>query len=170
MSPILVFGFGNPSRGDDALGPRLVEALQSEFAERSVGDIEFLTDFQLQIEHALDLAGRSLVLFADAHVSCAPPFDFRQLVESQDDSYTTHAMSPASVLHVFRQVCRATPPPAFLLGIRGSRFGLGEELDSEAQYHLTSAVAFCRDLLARPELTYWRSRCSDALSLAPAHT
>ncbi len=160
MPPILVFGFGNPSRGDDALGLLLIDALQNEFAGNAVGAVEFLIDFQLQIEHALDLAERELVLFADAHLSCAPPFDFRQLVETQDDSYTTHAMSPSSVLHVFRQVCRRPPPPAFQLGIRGNRFGLGDDLDMEAQRHLAAALTFCRDLLSRPELPYWRSRCS----------
>lgn len=160
MAPILVFGFGNPSRGDDALGPRLIDALRGDFDARPAAGVEFLTDFQLQIEHALDLADRSLVLFADAHVSCAPPFDFRQLVELQDDSYTTHAMSPASVLHVFRRACRSQPPPAFQLGIRGRCFELGEELGAEAQRHLDSAIAFCRDLLSRPELPYWRSRCT----------
>lgn len=161
MAPVLVFGYGNPSRGDDAVGPGLVEALKTDLA----GDrtIEFLTDFQLQIEHALDLADRSLVLFADAHVSCPPPFHFERLAEAHDDSYTTHAMSPASVLHVYRQVSRGKPPPAFLLSIRGERFELGEDLSDNARAHLCAAIEFSRDLLAQPDSGYWLQRCAPFL-------
>lgn len=155
-SPILVFGYGNPGRGDDALGPVLVDELRLLFGADS--GIEFLTDFQLQIEHALDLTDRSLVLFADAHVSCAPPFDFQVLVGAEDDSYTTHAMSPAAVLRVFQRLQRAEPPPTFLLSLPGYRFGLGEDLSAAARLHLEEAVCFCRDLLRCRTLAHWQSR------------
>ena len=49
---LLIFGYGNPSRGDDALGPELLGLLEGE-RERRPGweTIETQTDFQLQIEH-----------------------------------------------------------------------------------------------------------------------
>ena len=97
---LLIFGYGNPSRGDDALGPLLLERLQ---AEPSPG-VEYLTDFQLQVEHALDLEGPDLVLFIDAHLSCKAPFEFAQLQAESDRSYTTHAMSPAAVLQVYQDI------------------------------------------------------------------
>ena len=40
---------------------------------------EIVTDFQLQIEHALDLQNRELVLFIDASVACEEAFDFAEL-------------------------------------------------------------------------------------------
>jgi hydrogenase maturation protease len=61
----LVLAVGNPSRGDDALGPALLERLRDAGVD-AAGDVELLTDFQLQIEHALDLQGRQAVLFVDA--------------------------------------------------------------------------------------------------------
>ena len=67
IKPILVFGYGNLSRGDDALGPLLLDYIQKHCDLRK---IELLTDFQLQIEHALDLEHRSLILFVDASVAC----------------------------------------------------------------------------------------------------
>ena len=73
-APILVLTCGNPSRGDDALGSALHELLVAH--KRATGDlceVEVLTDFQLQIEHAVDLAGRDCVSFADASVSCDEP-------------------------------------------------------------------------------------------------
>ncbi|NBS18146.1 MAG: Ni/Fe hydrogenase, partial [Gammaproteobacteria bacterium] len=67
MTPsLLILGVGNPSRGDDALGPLLIEQLETLLSQEeraAAGGIELLTDFQLQIEHALDLLNRSLVLF-----------------------------------------------------------------------------------------------------------
>ena len=66
-APVLVFAVGNESRGDDALGPQLLRALE---AWLRVGDetdqFELLEEFQLQIEHAMDMQNRQLVLFIDA--------------------------------------------------------------------------------------------------------
>jgi len=74
VAPLLVFGWGNPSRGDDALGPLLVEQLAG-WAQKSSGRMECLTDFQLQVEHALDLVGRERVLFVDAALGLQTPFE-----------------------------------------------------------------------------------------------
>jgi hydrogenase maturation protease len=64
MKPkLLVFGWGNQSRGDDGLGAAFVGE-----AERHPG-VELLVDYQLQPEHALDLVGRDEVLFVDASTS-----------------------------------------------------------------------------------------------------
>ena len=153
MNSTLIFGYGNPSRGDDALGPLLLERLQAD----GLTDIEFLTDFQLQVEHALDLEGRDLVLFIDAHVSCAPPFAFTALLPEGDRSYTTHAMSPAAVLQVYQQINRRPPPPSFLLSLRGERFELGEDLSPAAQANLEAALQFARALCARPVLSHWQN-------------
>ena len=156
--PLLIFGYGNPSRGDDALGPRLLERLESQ----GFPGIECLTDFQLQVEHALDLEGRELALFIDAHLSCPPPFQFTRLHPEADRSYTTHAMSPAAVLQVFAGIHHSPPPPAFLLSIRGERFELGEGLSHEAQANLEAAAQFAARLCARPEPGHWSSLCGIA--------
>ena len=163
MTPgLLIFGYGNPSRGDDALGPLFLERLESRLDEstrRAAGGIEYLTDFQLQVEHALDLAERKLVLFADAHAACPPPWILAPLREAEERSYTTHAMSPSAVLRVYREINGTHPPPCFLLGIRGERFELGEGLSTAAENHLEAAVELALDLCAHPEPGYWRSAC-----------
>lgn len=148
---ILIFGYGNPSRGDDALGPLLLERLEASLTpalHETVGGIELLTDFQLQVEHAFDLKGRRLVLFVDAHVSCPAPWQLTPLQAAEDVSYSTHAISPASVLGVYQQVLNETPPPCFLLAIRGERFELGEPLTPQAEANLEAAekmiLALCR--------------------------
>ncbi len=146
--PILIFGYGNPSRGDDALGPELLRLLENDRECGRIPDIfETVTDFQLQIEHATDLEGRELVLFADASVAAEPPFEVTRLIPERDRSYTSHALSPAAVLSVFHQVMGTVPPPAFLLSIPGHDFELGHPLTSVAQEYLSEALCWVRDCL-----------------------
>jgi hydrogenase maturation protease len=153
IKPILVFGYGNLSRGDDALGILLLQQLQQNPA--LLEKIEFLEDFQLQIEHALDLEQRELVLFLDASVNCTKAFDFVQLHAAKDDSYTTHAMSPAAVLSVYRDIKKAAPPACFLLSIQGISFELGEPLSESAQSNLQLAAHKAAQLLLHCELRFW---------------
>jgi len=147
-NPNLVFTWGNPSRGDDALGPAMYELLQ----QQDFSGVDLLTDFQLQIEHAIDLEGRERVLFVDASTSASAPFEFVRLQPEQDASYTTHAMSPQALLSVYRQVNGCAPPPAWLLSIRGYEFGLGLPLSAAANTHLLAAFNHIKMLLdpARP--------------------
>lgn len=146
VAPFLVFGWGNLSRGDDALGPLFVERLRAAMA----GDprVEFLEDYQLQIEHALDLAGRRQLLFVDASLGCAAPFEVTHLVPARDASFTTHALSPQALLQVFCDVQGESPPPCTLLAIRGERFELGEPPGPVALENLDAALRWAKSWLA----------------------
>ena len=141
-APLLVLGVGNPSRGDDALGPLFLEGL-AEAREASIqaGELELLTDFQLQIEHALDLEGRARVVFVDASVAAAPPFSFDRVVARPDESATSHALAPSAVLATYRRIV-GEPPEAWLLAIRGEQFELGEGLSAAAKVNLGAALRF----------------------------
>jgi hydrogenase maturation protease len=136
--PLLVFGWGNPSRGDDALGPLFVDAV----AALALPDVECLTDFQLQIEHALDLKGRQRILFVDASATAEAPFHVGPVAALRDASFTSHAMSPNAVLQTYVDVEKAEPPPAWLLAIRGVDFELGSPLSEEADRHLAKALTW----------------------------
>ena len=144
IEPILVLAVGNESRGDDALAPLLVRRLQDD----GTGRIEFIEDYQLQVEHVIDLAGRDTVLFVDADVSCDAPYQFSKISAAHDNSYTSHAMTPFALLHAYRQVYGEDSPPCFLLRIRGYGFELGEPLSAEAEQNLEQAAANIRAWLA----------------------
>jgi hydrogenase maturation protease len=148
VAPVLVFGWGNPSRGDDALGPMLLEQLDALLAATPPRGVELLTDFQLQVEHALDLAGRQRVLFVDASLNCAAPCEVTALTAARDMSFSTHAMSPQAVMQVFRDLHGIEPPPCTLLAIRGERFELGEPPSEAARANLALAVAWTLRWLA----------------------
>jgi len=150
IRPVLVFGYGNPSRGDDALGPLLIERLEVRQRAGELQQVELLTDFQLQVEHALDLAGRELAVFVDAAASGDEPFSFSRAAPEKDASYTTHAMSAGAVLRVYENTTGEIPPPTWLVAVRGYAFDLGAPLSLRARSNLDSAEAqlleFLRDL------------------------
>lgn len=140
----LIIGIGNPSRGDDALGPRLIERLEA----LQLHDVELLTDFQLQVEFALDLQDRQQVIFIDASLTAPPPFEFTQAQAVEDPSYSSHALSPGALLHACQQLY-GLPPPAYVLAIRGEAFELGEDLSDSASLHLEDALAWLHRKLTR---------------------
>lgn len=145
---LLVFGWGNASRGDDALGPLFVERLREQAGPGAEGRIDFLDDYQLQVEHALDLVGRERVLFVDACLRCPAPFEATALQARRDASFTSHAMSPAAVLQVYTEIHGRAPPPCTLLAIRGEQFELGAPPGVVALTHLEQALAWGRGWLS----------------------
>ena len=149
IAPTLIFGWGNPSRGDDALGPLFVEHF-IELASRHPewGAVDCLTDFQLQVEHALDLQGRQRVLFVDASLDAPAPCTLARIEAARDASFTTHAMSPQAVLKVYADIEDGAPPPCWLLAIRGERFELGAPLGDAAKDHLKAALQTAAEWIA----------------------
>lgn len=156
--PIVLFGYGNLSRGDDALGSLLLARAEGWAKAHPEVELILVEDFQLQIEHAEDLRGRAGALFLDADAACPPPFSFRPVHPVRDDSYTTHELSPAAVLHVFQTITGQAPPPAFLLSVRGQRFELGEPLTAAAAENLDAAWCFLELLLLDGRPGAWSER------------
>ncbi len=154
---VVVLAIGNPSRGDDALGPLLYGQL-AEWLENAglAENFVLIEDFQLQIEHALDLVGRELVLFIDAGEGTPGPFVFRQITASTAVAHTTHALSPEAVLQVYCQTEGEAPPPAFVLCVRGEDFALGEPLTAAAKTAAQAALAFLQERCRQPELAAWQ--------------
>ena len=150
MSPnppaLLVLAWGNPSRGDDALGPLCIERLRALAV--SAARVEYLEDFQLQIEHALDLVGRKRVLLVDASRACPAPFEVTRVQPARDASLNSHALTPAALLQVYAELRNEPPPPCTLLAIRGERFELGEPPGSSALVNLDAAVRWARTWLS----------------------
>lgn len=157
MAKILLFGYGNPGRGDDGLGPELIKCIE----QFQFPDIECLNDMQLQVEHVMDLANRKLVLFIDADVACGDPFIFSQIRSEKNGSYTSHAMNPSALLHAFQRVYGEDGPPSFLLRIRGYEFGLGDPFSDQAADHLEAATGLVSELCKSPSMQYWQGRLSN---------
>lgn len=149
VAPLLVLAWGNPSRGDDALGPLLAERLLAHMQDSQTTDrVEVLTDFQLQVEHALDLVGRERILFVDAALDLSEPFTVRPLRAARGGGFGSHALAPEAVLQVYQDLHGQPPPPATLLGIRASAFELGTAPGSDALADLEQAITWARGWLS----------------------
>ena len=158
-APLLVLAVGNPSRGDDALGPALLERLRA-VGVGAARDVELLTDFQLQVEHALDLDGRRAVLFVDAArpgttrgVCIEPIYADARLPPA------SHALRAQAVLHVAVQLA-GHAPPAWQLAMEGEHFALGEGLSPMAERHLACAVDMAMGWLQARRCQQFSLKCA----------
>jgi hydrogenase maturation protease len=145
-NPVLVLAVGNPSRGDDALGPILAERL----AAAGLPGVEVITEFQLQVENALDLEGRERVIFVDAGVGTGVPFELRVARPAGGFLHTSHALSPEAVLATYLRIKGEAPPPATILCVRGESFELGDGLSEAAASNLEIAGRKLLDLCQPP--------------------
>ena len=105
----------------------------------------------MQIEHALDLSAPTPLCFSTPTAPRRRPSPSAKSTPGRaraDDPW----LAPEAVLQVFAQ-SRAAPPPAFVLGMRGERFGLGEGLSATGAAALTAAGEFCEQLSPRAR---WR--------------
>ena len=134
-APVLVLAVGNPSRGDDALGPELAARVEAA----ALPGVEVITEFQLQVENALDLEGRQRVVFVDAGTGTPGPFELRRVSPAAEFLHTSHAISPEAVLATYRRVTGNEPPEAWVLCVRGEAFELGEGLSEPAAANLEAA-------------------------------
>lgn len=157
---IAVLGCGNPSRGDDAIGPVLLERVEEWTRAHPGRPVVAAQDFQLQVEHTLDMVGRDLVLFVDASAVGLDPFTLRPVLASDQTSFSTHALSPQALLHTFNTLGCGDAPKAFSLGIRGHSFELGQPLSAQAAQNLEQAWSLVKALLESPSESDWASQCS----------
>jgi len=117
-------------------GSLLVRQLQAE----SVSDqVEWIEDFQLQVEHVTDLRGRSAVLFVDAicpvkrHSIFSRISPFRQQLHQPCDDPVRAAA------YLLRKCMEGMHRPASCCGVRGYGFELGRESERRGLGNLLHA-------------------------------
>jgi hydrogenase maturation protease len=156
-APVVIFAVGNPSRGDDAIGPELYGRLAKWLENEGLADqFELIEDFQLQIEHALDLQGRQLALFIDAGENTPVPYTFKQIAPAIGIAHTTHELPPEAVLQVYLQTEGSEPPPSFVLCVRGEEFELGEPLTATTSSYVEAAFGLLMQLCREAALAEWK--------------
>ncbi|CAK8715477.1 Hydrogenase maturation protease [Candidatus Electrothrix laxa] len=146
MSPsVLVYGFGNPGREDDGAGVALAEKIRAAALPGVTTD----SNYQLNAEDALLLTEHDIIIFADATRNPVDGFRFSRLEPDPSVSFTTHAMSPGSVLALCSQLYGKTPP-VYMLEIAGTSFELCEGMTAEAAENTVAATRFLTTLLKKP--------------------
>lgn len=134
---MLILGYGNPGRRDDGLGPAFAERV----ASRAWAGVETDADYQLTVEDGAALAGREAVMFVDASCEGPEPFSFDRIGPSEEITFTTHSVSPESVLAIAEEHFGGAPE-AWVLAIRGYEFDFREGLTPRAEINLEKAFEF----------------------------
>jgi len=119
-----------------------VEALENEHRVRA----EFR--YQLSIEDALAVRDAEAVIFADASRTGDGPASLTPLDPDPAITFTTHALAPAAVLALCRELYDRTPP-AWVLAVRGYDWEVGEGLSEGAERNLAAALDLLRNFLAK---------------------
>lgn len=135
---VLLIGFGNPARRDDGLGPELAAEVNALGYPGLTVDI----DFQLSVEHAVDVSRNDIVVFADASLEGDGPFSLDPVALDDALDIGSHCVSPAAVVRLSRDLF-GKQPSAFVLAIVGYEFGeIREGLSPQASENLSAARNF----------------------------
>ncbi len=141
MPRVLIIGYGNTLRGDDAVGWLAAEALAG------VGlppEITVLARRQLAPELAETISEVAIALFVDSTQDGEPGELRCQAVGPLvDDSGLTHSASPAALIFLARELY-GRAPEALLFSLCGESFDLNEELSPRVRDALPKLVEMVR--------------------------
>ncbi len=145
---ILVIGYGNELRGDDAAGRFLAQRI----ATWRLPGVRVLSVRQLTPELAAEVPGGALVLFADAieagDSETAPRI---RPVTPSGESSRSHHCGPAEILSLAERLYGEVALGA-VVSIPGEQFGWGRRLSPTAQTNLEEALILSRNLIDARQL------------------
>lgn len=139
MNPVLVIGYGNTLRGDDGAG-----VITAGRARDLVEGVDVITAHQLNPEHAEAVAEHPCVIFVDASVE-RHTLGLTILTAARGSSTSgTHAVSPAGILSLAREVYGRAPERALFLEIPALSMEFGDGLTPETSVCVEQALAAIR--------------------------
>ena len=145
---VLIYGYGNPGRQDDALGNEMIIKIQAWIDEHGLGCMSTDSNYQLNIEDADNISDWDIVVFVDASREDIHEYKFCDLEPIEDKvEFTMHAVSPSYVLHLSQKLFNKQPE-AYILGIKGYEWELEEGLSANAKLNLEQAFQFLTRKLA----------------------
>jgi len=140
---LLVIGYGNTLRSDDAAGPRVAE----QIGALGIPGIRALACPQLSPELAAEMADAVSVVFVDATTDAAREVVLEPLAPAESGQMTAHAADPRALLAMAQEVY-GTAPAGWLLKVPAENFNHGEGLSAVTQRGVAAAVGEIRTLAA----------------------
>jgi len=145
---VLIYGYGNPGRQDDALGNEMVNKIEEWIAKHNLVCMDTDSNYQLNIEDAERISQWEIVVFVDASKEGIHEYKFCKIQPEEDKvEFTMHAVSPSYVLHLSEKLFNKKPE-AYVLGIKGFEWELDEKLSDNAKLNLEQAFQFLTRQLA----------------------
>jgi hypothetical protein len=122
------------------------EAMREWAESQALANISFDSNYQLNVEDALDISKMDVVIFADACKDQSAGFVLRPVKPSKNIPFSTHALDPESVLPVCEELF-GKKPEAYILTIKGYAWELTAEPTPRAMKNLASALKHLKGLL-----------------------
>lgn len=145
---VLVYGYGNPGRQDDALGILMVENLKKWTDENNYPSIEFDQNYQLNIEDASKIMDYDLVIFVDASIIDIESFQLEEVTPDLKTEFSMHSVSPSFVLGLCREISDSYPQ-VYQLHIKGYNFEFMKEMSDAAKENLAVADEYLKSFLLK---------------------
>jgi hydrogenase maturation protease len=142
MSDVLVIGYGNTLRGDDAAGVRAAELIAERHPE-----ITCVCLHQLVPELSEQIADCRVVVFIDAQEGITQPNARLIAPGIEADQPRTHFISPESLLALSMQLYKRTPRLSYVIGIPASQFEFSEQLSSTTQKCVNDCILLVDKIL-----------------------
>ncbi len=143
---ILIYGFGNPGRQDDALGVLLASEIEEWIKQKQYKNISIDQNYQLNIEDSEIISHYDLVVFADATINKTQSFTFDPVHPGNKVQFTMHSVEPSFIVSLCEQIFGRSPK-AFLLQIRGYKWEPGEKISLKAKKNLLAAIDFVKSMI-----------------------
>lgn len=145
---ILLIGIGNNCRGDDGLGWKFVELVESmglDFIDREYR-------YQLQVEDAALISEYDVVYFVDASFETMDNgFELRPCIAFEEEQVSSHAQSPGAILKLTNSLYKKFPE-AYVLAIGGESWEIKASLSKAAEKNLVEATSFFAELFFETEV------------------
>jgi hydrogenase maturation protease len=132
---LLVIGYGNSLRGDDAVGPRVAEAIES----LKLQGTRTLSCTLLTPELAATISRARKVVFVDATVESAAEVELRKLLPAKSSQVFGHSANPVTLLAIAQDLF-GHAPEAWSLAIPVENMDMGEQLSALAKRGVAVAV------------------------------
>jgi hydrogenase maturation protease len=147
---VLVIGYGNDLRGDDAIGVYVAE----QVAARGLAGVRAIGIPQLTPELAEELARADMAIFVDARPLVwkqesalgAQAVEWQALAPRAGNSAHGHSSDPRALL-ALAQALYGHAPPAWLLAVPAVNFELGAPLSPVGRQGLEAATRSLIELL-----------------------
>ncbi|HZR20962.1 MAG TPA: hydrogenase maturation protease [Verrucomicrobiae bacterium] len=132
---LLVIGYGNTLRGDDAAGRRVAQAME----KLHLPGVRVLSCDLLTPELADPVAGAQKVVFVDASVEAVATVQIRELEPAESSQILAHAADPRTLLALARDVF-GQAPQAWWVTIPAENLGIGEDLSMKTRVGVEEAI------------------------------
>ena len=145
---ILLIGIGNNCRGDDGLGWKFIELVESM-------GLDFISHeyrYQLQVEDAALISEYEVVYFVDAsYEKMDKGFELRPCIAFDEEQVSSHAQSPGAILRLANDLYQKFPE-AWILAIGGESWEIQTSLSETAERNLVEAMSFFAELFFETEV------------------